>query len=259
MIEKTKLSEVILLVKSYNLQDFIDWMHWHLDIIGFDCAHIFDNESLVDIKSVCDTYGDRVTYEKVIGWPNQYALYNRYINNESPAWWILPIDDDEFLWMKSFSNVNDMIIHYQEKWPKMNKLSIRWKNMFPQHPLELRGSKSLMEFNTNDNERWANLFEGGNKPVKTIVRVTSPIIYDIKTNQTHNPIANGMASYMCNGERVINNWYLGPNTDNDVKLLHYQFKSNDEWKWKCLHRTRVSIKNDIKYNLSRVNIVEKMR
>ena len=54
MMNKKYLTEVVLLTKSYNLQDFKDWMHWHLDIIGFDCAHIFDNESSVDIKSVCD-------------------------------------------------------------------------------------------------------------------------------------------------------------------------------------------------------------
>lgn len=99
MSNKCYLTEVVLLTKSYNPQDFKDWMHWHLDMIGFGHCHVFDNESSVDIKSVCDSYGDKVTYELVKGWPNQYALYNRYINNESPAWWVLPIDDDKSYWL----------------------------------------------------------------------------------------------------------------------------------------------------------------
>lgn len=58
MSNKCYLTEVVLLTKSYNLQDFEDWMHWHLDIIGFEHCHVFDNESSVDIKSACDSYGD---------------------------------------------------------------------------------------------------------------------------------------------------------------------------------------------------------
>ena len=226
---KTQLTEVVLLTKSYNQQDFKDWMQWHLDTIGFDCCHIFDNESAADIKSICDSYGDRVTYEYVEGWPNQYALYNRYINNNSPAWWVLPIDDDEFLWMKNFTDVNDMIISYQSKWKDMCKLSIRWENMFPKEPLADRGHMSLMEFNTEHNEKWAELFEGGNRPVKTFLKTTrhwEHTIYD-----GHNPDLT-VASYMCNGDRLKGNWYLG-NGDTEIKILHFQYKSKNEWITKC--------------------------
>jgi hypothetical protein len=235
---KTKLTEVIMLTKSYNLQDFKDWMHWHLDVIKFDCCHIFDNESSVNIKSVCDSYGDRVTYEKIIGTPYQYEYYTKYINNECRAWWVLPIDDDEFLWMKNFDNVDDMILYYQSKWPDMVKFSMRWKNMFPKDAQAKRGNQSLMDFNTEANENWAKLFDGGNKAVKTFVKTTGKVEYSkAKENQTHNPILNNQMSYMCNGERLKGNWYLGPYTDNDVRLLHYQYKSKDEWVWKCNNRT----------------------
>lgn len=230
-MKKSKLTEVVLLTKSYNLQDFKDWLHWHLDIIGFDCCHIFDNESSVNIKSICDLYGDKVTYELIKGWPNQYVLYNRYINNESPAWWVLPIDDDEYLWMKNFTNVNDMIMFYQNKWKDMTKLSIRWQNMFPKDPLADRDNKSLMEFNTEINETWANLFDGGNKPVKTFVNTIHKFDYSIINHQTHNPI-DDRPSYLCNGDRLIGNWYYG-NNDDEVKILHFQFKSKKEWINKC--------------------------
>jgi len=255
---KTKLTEVVLLTKTYNLQDFKNWIHWHLDVIGFDCCHVFDNESTADIKSVCDSYGDRVTYEFVKGFPAQYDLYNRYINNESPAWWVLPIDDDEYLWMKNFKNVNDMILFYQDKWQDMTKFSIRWLNMFPKDPLSDRGAKSLMEFNTEANEIWAELFDGGNKPVKTFVKTVCKVNHSIELgNQTHNPITDGSKSYMCNGDRLEGNWYYGTG-DDDVKLLHFQFKSNKEWNDKVNTRFEAGTGNSYKRYLER-NVVERMK
>lgn len=259
-MKKTKFTEVVLLTKSYNLQDFKDWLHWHLDIISFDHCHVFDNESLVDIKSVCDSYGDKVTYELVKGWPNQYALYNRYINSESPAWWVLPIDDDEYLWMKNFDNVNEMILHYQDKWKDMNKLSVRWQNMFPKDPKADRGNKSLMEFNTENNTKWANFFTGGNLPVKTFVKTTNDVIYDEKSCQTHNPIVNNQMSYLCNGARLKGNWFRsGPYNDDGVKLLHFQYKSAKEWEWKCKNRLAIFGKKKFVYTAGQEKIIERMK
>lgn len=257
---KSKFTEVIVLTKSYNLQDFKDWLHWHLDIIGFDHCHVFDNESSVDIKSICDSYGDRVSYELIKGLPLQYDNYNRYINNESQAWWVLPIDDDEYLWMKNFTNVNDMIMFYQDKWPDMNKLSIRWKNMFPDDPHAKRENKSLMEFCKNDNQTWADLFDGGNKPVKTFVKTTNKVNHSIDlSNQTHNPITDGSKSYICNGDRLFGNWYYGTN-DDDLKILHYQFKSEDEWNWKCLNRKPGCTTDKFTYTYKQFyGIADKMR
>lgn len=241
MQQKIYLTEVVLLTKTTNLQDFKDWLEWHLDKCHFEHCHIFDNESPVDIKGVCDKYGSLVTYERIKGFPDQYTLYSRYINRDSKAWWVLPIDDDEFLWMRDFSNVNDMILHYQSKWRDMCKLSIRWKNMFPKDVNTDRGSLSLMAYCSEANEKWAALFDGGNKPVKTFVRTTGPVNYSLATKETHNPIVCNQLSYLCNGERLKGNWYFGEDTDDALKLLHYQFKSKKEWIWKCNHRNRVSM------------------
>lgn len=259
MSNKCYLTEVVLLTKSYNLQDFKDWLHWHLDIVGFNHAHIFDNESSVDIKSVCDSYGDKVTYELVKGWPNQYALYNRYINNESPAWWVLPIDDDEYLWMKNFTNVNDMIMFYQDKWKDMTKLSIRWKNMFPSKVDDERNGQSLMDFCKNSNENWAKAMDGGNLPVKTFVRTSKKLDYSLVSNETHNPV-NGDLSYMCNGARLKGNWFrTGPFNDEDLKILHYQFKSKKEWITKCNRNNDAGVKSRGHYAKPYENAWEKMK
>lgn len=255
-MNKIYLSEVILLTKSYNLQDFKDWLHWHLDVVRFDHVHIFDNESPVDIKTVCESYGEKVSYELVKGWPNQYALYNRYINNESKAWWVLPIDDDEYLWMKNFTDVNDMLLDYYEKWPDMLKLSIRWKNMFPENPLASREKISLMDFCKNSNERWASYMPAGNKPVKTFLKTTRRWTHTIKDG--HNPNLS-IQSYLCNGNKIKGNLYNGPDTDNDLKLLHFQYKSKDEWINKCRTRFDAVNKKNGLYNSKNENIIEKLK
>lgn len=256
MSEKIYFTEVVLLTKSYNLQDFKDWLHWHLDIIGFDHCLVLDNESTVDIKSVCDTYGDKISYVLVKGWVNQYVLYNKYVN-ESKAWWVLPIDDDEYLYMKNFDNVNDMLLYYQEKWHDMNKLSIRWQNMFPDDPKAERKC-SLQEFCKNPNEKWAKLFAAGNTVIKTFVKTSSNIFYHEQSNQTHNPINNNIPSYLCNGERLIGNWYHGPTNDEDVKLYHYQYKSAKEWMWKCKNRLAIYGNRPFIYTYGQERIIEQM-
>lgn len=255
-MNKIYFTEILLLIKCRNLQDFIDWVEYHLNL-KFNHIVVLDNESPFDIKSVCEKY--KLEYHYIKGFPNQYKLYNEYVNN-SKAWWVLPIDDDEYLYMKNFDDVNKMLLYYQDKWKDMNKLSIRWKNMFPDDVNKVRGNVSLRDFCKNSNEEWAKLFDGGNKPVKTFVKTTQKIYYDLKKGYTHVPTTIEMHddAYMCNGERISHNWYKGLNTDNDLKILHYQFKSKEEWIWKCRNRKRVSSIDTIGYNLKREEIYKKM-
>ena len=259
MAEKQYFSEAILLTKTYNINDFSDWLEYHLSDIKFHHIHVFYNESPANIKQVCDKYRDRVSYQLVKGWVNQYSLYNTYVNTTSKSWWCLPIDDDEYLWMKNFDDVNKCLLHYSRMFTDITKLSIRWKNMFPINPLSMRGNKSLRDFNTISNETWANLFVGGNKPVKTFVLNTGSVEYsEAKGNQTHNPINGGIPSYLCNGQRLVGNWYYGPNTDDDLKILHYQYKSAAEWIWKCRHRLTVYGNKPQIYTHGQEHIIEQM-
>lgn len=239
---KTKFTEVVLLTKSYNLQDFKDWLHWHLDIIGFDCCHIFDNESSVDIKSVCNSYGDRVTYELVKGWPNQYALYNRYINNESSAWWVLPIDDDEFLYVsdKYHNNVNEMLMNVSIQHKDWNKICVGWRNLFPKEYIEERTNPHLILNATGWSDEASEIWQNGNRPVKTFVKTTQKYEYSDRLNHcTHDPLINGIVKWgnTLDGNIVNHSWQLKPTSNNvDIMLYHYQFKSNKEWIEKCLNR-----------------------
>jgi hypothetical protein len=150
-----------------------------------------------------------------------------------------------------------MLMHYIKKWPDMNKFSIRWKNMFPAQPNDVRGNRSLMDFCVVSNESWADLFDGGNKPVKTFVNTCAPLNYNLITNETHNP-HNGSPSYMCNGELLNGNWYNGPNDDSELKILHFQYKSRNEWVTKCRRNIDAGVLSRGHYNKSREQVWEAM-
>ena len=249
MVQKKYFTEVVLLTKTYNLQDFKDWLHWHLNIIGFQHAHIFDNESSVDIKSVCDSYGGRVTYERIKGWPNQYALYNRYINNESPAWWVLPIDDDEFLYVsdKYKNNVNVFLLANNKAHPDWCKVCVGWRNMFPLKFTEKRTNPHLILNATGWGDDCCARWQAGNKPVKTFVNTVYTYDWSDRDNQhrTHNPFVCGVdqPGYTVNGEPIAGSWQ-SHNTfgDDDLILFHYQYKTESEWIYKCYHRVSAGAK-----------------
>lgn len=253
MVQKKFFTEVVLLTKSYNLQDFKDWMHWHLDIIGFQRCHVFDNESSVDIKSVCDSYGDRVTYELVKGWPNQYALYNRYINNESPAWWVLPIDDDEFLYVsdKYKNNVNMFLLANSKAHPDWCKVCVGWRNMFPEKFTETRTNLHMVLNATGWCNEASEVWQAGNRPVKTMINTVYK--YDFADrdgkHRTHDPfvIPIDKPGYTINGECIVNSWQKVPTPSNaDLILYHFQFKCNSEWRYKCTKRKSAATQIDWK-------------
>ena len=243
-MNKIYLTEVVLLTKSYNLQDFKDWLHWHLDIVGFNHAHIFDNESSVDIKTVCEEYGDRVSYELIKGWPDQYNLYNRYINNESKAWWVLPIDDDEFLYVsdKYENNINTFL--YTNTFIKDNnihKLCIGWRNLFPSYFTEKRLNNNIILNATGWSNEACSIWQDGNEPVKTIVWLGQKYEWADKPglHKTHNPFTVGKdeKSFTLNGEEILRcKQQNATKGTEDLIIYHYQYKSNEEWINKCKTR-----------------------
>ena len=214
-----------------------------MDIIGFQRCHVFDNESSVDIKTECQKYGERVTYELVKGWPNQYALYNRYINNESPAWWVLPIDDDEFLYVsKRYGHrVNNCILDTTLKHPDWCKVCVGWRNLFPEKFTEERVNPHLVLNATAWSNEASEIWQCGNRPVKTFVHLAYHYDWADRNNQhrTHNPFVIGCdkPGYTLNNEAIVGSWQVKPTIGNeDLILYHYQFKCNTEWKMKCENR-----------------------
>lgn len=252
MKDKIYFSEVVLLTKTYSLQDFEDWLFWHVNVVNFDHVMVFDNESTEDIKSVCEKYGSKVTYKLIKGWPNQYELYNKYVNEESRAWWVLTIDDDEFFYVSErFNhNVNDVLMYLYEEHPDWTKLCVGWRNLFPKKFTEQRLDKHLIVNATGWSDEASEIWQAGNKPVKTFVKTTRNYQWCRKNGlHTHDPMVNGciMHGHTINNVPVKDGWQVEPTPSNsDLIIYHYQFKCNAEWVYKCKKRKSAASKYDWK-------------
>ena len=56
-------SKIILLTKSHHEGELRSWLHWHLNIICADNIQVLDNESTIDVKSICNEFDGRVSYK----------------------------------------------------------------------------------------------------------------------------------------------------------------------------------------------------
>lgn len=126
---KKYFSEAILITDTDNIFNIIDWLYWHINIIGFDHVILIDNSDKVNIKIVCDIFSEKVKYYKFDGFISQMDIYTKFVN-ESEAEWVLPIDDDEFLFLSDkYKNINDFIKINITKFA-IYKFAINWICMF---------------------------------------------------------------------------------------------------------------------------------
>jgi len=228
-------TEAMLLTKHLNPDDLKEWLEWHISKCGFDRIHVFDNESDYDIKKVIEPFGNRVTYELIEGQPRQYKLYDEYVNWKSQAEWIMPIDDDEFLDIGDFGNVGDAIRYYEEKFPHLGMLAVRWKHMFPENFSVERIGK-VMDYCVRENPELARKFMRlGDDTVKTLVRRNGPVHYE---ETWENPAGGHVPKHKCfygaltcDGKTVVGCGLNKGSTMSDerIRLIHCRFRGPDEW------------------------------
>jgi hypothetical protein len=118
--------------------------------------------------------------------------------------------------------------------------------MYPDHFTEERVNPHLILNATGWNNEASEIWQCGNRPVKTIVNTACQ--YDWadrdKQHRTHNPfvIYCDMPGYTLNGEAIYGSWQAKPTLGNeDMILYHYQFKCNSEWKMKCGKRISAAV------------------
>lgn len=234
-------SEVILLTKNDYINEFRCWLDWHLNITKFDHAVIFDNESNANIKSVCDEFGDKVEYHLVIGWPDQYKLYNEQIKN-SKAHWILTIDDDEYLYIgdKYHHNVNEFLTYMYDVY-HVNKIYAMWLNLMSKDEMQ---SKSDLYINTHiyySYEALRKIFKywrADNGWGKCFSNTEYPHFYasHVCYSSGHIPKytdGDNSAIYV-DGKQVYKEWAPGGlKLNTDCFIAHYQFKTLNDWLIKC--------------------------
>lgn len=117
-------SEVVLLVKTSYYHDTVEWIEWYKKL-GFDHITIYDNESTIDFNTIIVKYSDYVTYNKIVGFPDQLKLELEHYNKTKYDY-VFFADSDEFLWIDpKYKNINDFI---QRKTTELNckHLAIYW-------------------------------------------------------------------------------------------------------------------------------------
>ena len=103
---------IILLTKYISTErDFDEWFNHHIKL-GFAHVYVYDNGVPFDLCAACVKYGLRVSYHKVDGHICQFDIYERHIKN-SDVDYLMPIDDDEYLWINDeFKTIDKIIKHY---------------------------------------------------------------------------------------------------------------------------------------------------
>jgi hypothetical protein len=234
--------EAMCLTKYLDANSLKEWIDHHLGI-GFDHIHIFDNESTYECKAICDTYGDKVSYDFISGYARHYKLYDDYVNSDRcKAEWIMAIDDDEYLSLNQnmCANLNDCIAWYIEHFPHDHMFAIRWKHMFPER-FHTDCHTRILDYCTVENPELAAMFQPmGDRGVKTLVHRIGKIHYEeAEENPTggHVPVHS-----LCNGARLFNGEIVTkcsckkiPDTiDEPARLIHCRYKGYTWYKNKYM-------------------------
>lgn len=227
---------IVCLTKSYNRDDFVSWYRWYKNL-GVDFIHVFDNESSVEIEDVIE---GQDTYEKVVGWPNQWHLFSDILNGNrfklDDGDYIFFADDDEFVWFDkvNFNDIKSLITQEFEK----TQLDIL---MLPQI---LMSSKKLLPNRTKpyietNYYRRADLSSQG----KALIRYFHDVEYNFsKRNREvgHIPFyrMRGTTEWLryskVIGSDISKTTYGLTDYNADLRLYHFHLKSEEDWemKWK---------------------------
>ena len=274
---------IFLLTKPYNDDDFFNWYCYH-KAMGW-IIHVIANtdlkgESLYDyqlrrtIERANHVYAaDPLdSYENLEGWPDQWNLFNRILNESAGIYGmknddiVTFIDDDEYLWFymdywklaekdtpiakgKTYETIEDYCLNGNpDKLPLLVPQTLMSDRVLPYSdwsPVPLVDKKL---FARNDKSSQG----------KALIIYNSNVKYDftVKSGEEygHVPAINGERKALVNKAAISTTTYgdLDPNAC--VRLYHYHLKSVDDYekKWKrgsVSHREQWKPK-DVKENLA---------
>jgi len=199
--------------------DYLDeWVRYHLSI-GFDHIVIYDNESIIPVKNLWGKYVTVLTEKREFQGSPIYNCHNDTVRNFETNW-IARIDIDEFIVLKQYKNINELLEGYKD----FGGLGINWRIF------GTSGHKTKPKGLVKDNYTWripdnCGIANGGNFHVKTIIRREYCI-------QVHHP------HFCLSTQPLVNEDYQSyPDawTDSSRKLAvinHYVTKSVEEWQFK---------------------------
>lgn len=96
---KKYFSEFILITYCSNIYNLIYWLDWHLNIINFEHGIVIINNTINETdKKMLEQFYNKIELIIKPDRINQSAIYTEYVN-KSKSYWVLPIDDDEYLYI----------------------------------------------------------------------------------------------------------------------------------------------------------------
>lgn len=221
---------VTLTRRFKNVSDFDEWVAHHLHI-GIDRIAIFDDSTAFDLKQASAKYEGRVDYAKATT-REQYKLYSDFVS-KSKADWVLPLDDDEYLWIDNrFKTIQDVLNHYERKLGTLYVFGIRWKYLFPKKFHSERNC-NVLSYCTEENDWLATRFSGhGNRVIKCMVRPSAFERYmdaDESRLRNHIPVSN-----MTNGATLTDGTLakvqiVKPPANEYIRLIHCPFKGYSDY------------------------------
>lgn len=262
------MTTLICLTKAYNLGDFDTWLSYHLYCI--DRIIILDNESEVDVKSVCEGRPG-VEYHLIKGWPDQWHLFNDILNQKTDIKFekdeiVAFLDDDEYLlYYTNDITIIDPNLTFMER---MNQEKAKMRQaieeqfrmldcmllpeilMAPMHCPKSRVHVVPL------NAQYAVLQESSQG--KAFIRWQPDTEYDFCKEGPeigHVPWINGIRMSDVAGSDVSKTtyglqpipWYQGSKKDCRIFLFHYHIKSIADWK-KKIERGSAASKNEPGHN-----------
>lgn len=227
---------IVCLTKSYNWTDLYTWFKYH-DKMGY-YIHLIDNESNSDISAKIknEINGSRHSYELLIGWANQWELFNSILNNNkynlNENDFITFIDDDEYLWYKSNNEPIEEYIDKQLNESEYNSFLV---------PQILMSTHELINDRT-ENYVYTHLYRRDDFATqgKSIIKYDPKYKYDflIKSGEEfgHVPVIfNSTKNIDKKRYSVVNNSGISNTTYGiidycaDLRLYHYHIKSIYDW------------------------------
>jgi len=211
-------SDLVLCTKSYNEQDTLDWIQ-HYTTFNFDKITIFNNESPIDIHSLLKPY--KCDIIDVPGYLDYYNLLDNYCK-KSDAFWVFPIDDDEFLYLNETpTNINDFICNYEE----FSGLSVNWQCLSAHNTLT-RPVPSAIDYCLYGQEPIVSKeqLSSINTHIKCFVQPSRVRNY---VAQPHIPALT--AGHIVDYDKVITRDVANEKWNNKILLYHYYIKSKEDW------------------------------
>lgn len=290
-VEETKENKYfteLLLITNKPANIIIDWLNWHLNIIKVDHIVLINNTNDTDslLSEYIDEHKNKIQYIKLPGNLNQAELYTEYVNN-SEAEWVLPIDDDEFLYIsKKFNHNLNEYLNYLYNKNQNYKYSFCWHMLFNKNMAMQNGPFYFIKNNLYTILDFEFMTECTNL-IKTIVNTKIKHLYinenkekhiitldnnytsfkNDKLGTVHNPISKIDSKFIHSYNEETDSFYAGIlfnkskfNLNSDCYIAHYKYGVGDK-----LYNEKIKNFNFIdapkefitsNYNLSTLNIIK---